>query len=242
MTIAAKPPTIGITTPNAKGLVQPEAADIFRGRVNVETEGVNVEQLSLAGYDEALARMPAAIDRLIARGAQAIVINGTSLSFAYGRQFHDDMVDSIRQRTGLPVTTMAESLVNGLKALGAERVVLATAYDESVTDLLGAFLRSHDIAAETGACLGVVENAKLRALVSQDIIDLALRAAAGRKMDALVISCGNLRTIPLTTQLEAHFGVPVVSSALVGVWGALRLVGIDDPLPGCGRLFELAPA
>ena len=73
MSTTAKLPTIGITTPNAKGLVQPEAAEIFRGRVNVETEGVNVEQLSLAGYDEALARMPAAIDRLIARGAQAIV-------------------------------------------------------------------------------------------------------------------------------------------------------------------------
>lgn len=240
MTASERPPMVGVTTPNPKGLVQPEAAEIFRDRVNVVTEGVNVQQFSLAGYKAALDRLPAAVDSLVARGAQAIVVNGTSLSFAFGREHHDAMVSSIRERTGLPVTTMAESMVNGLRALGVERVVLATAYDENITGLLGDFLHSHGIAAETGACMGVVNNADLRSHTGEDIIELAMRAANGRDMDALVISCGHLRTIPLTTRLEADLGVPVVSSALVGVWGALRLMGINDPVPGAGRLFQLA--
>ena len=106
---------------------------------------------------------------------------------------------------------MAASLVDALKALRANRVVLATAYDEDVTGRLVEFLRSHGIDAEIGACLGIVENAKLRLLRSEDIVALASRAARDRKMDALVISCGNLRTIPLTVELESRFDVPVVS-------------------------------
>lgn len=230
-------PTIGIITPNAQGQVQPEAAEIFSDRVNVITRGINVEQLSLSGYQAALSRLPAAIDQLVGEGADAIVINGTSLSFAFGRNAHDKMVSNIASRTGLPVTTMAASLVDGLKALDARTVVLATAYDEHVTELLADFLETHHIGARVGECLGIVDNAKLRSLTSKDIVELALRAAKGRVMDALVVSCGNLRTIPLTAELEDSLGIPVVSSALVGVWGALRIVNSLEPVHGAGRLF-----
>ena len=233
------PPTIGMVTPNAQGSLQPEAREIFSGRVNAVTAGINVERLSLEGYTEALARMPAAIERLVGGGAQAIVVNGTSLSFAFGREAHDKLVADVEARSGRPATTMAASLVAGLKALGAGNVVLATAYDRSVSDLLSDFLASHKIASQLGACLGVVENAKLRSLGAEDIVDLVLRAAEGRSMDAIVVSCGNLRTIPLTNMLEERLGVPVVSSALVGVWGALRLVDANARVPNAGRLFAL---
>lgn len=239
MTTTKKLPLVGIITPNAKGEVQPEAAEIFAGRVDVVTYGVGVEQLAIAGYEAALAKFPAAIEQLASRGIDALVVNGTSLSFAFGRKYHDDMVARLRRETGLPVTTMAESMVDALKAVGARRVVLATAYDEGVTRLLGDFLETHDIRSEIGAYLGIVENAKLRLLKPQDIVALAVRAAERRAFDAMVISCGNLRTIPLTVELEQRFGVPVVSSSLVGVWGALRLAGAGAAIPGKGRLFEV---
>ncbi|MFN3890647.1 MAG: aspartate/glutamate racemase family protein [Beijerinckiaceae bacterium] len=235
-------PTIGVVTPNAQGALQPEAREIFAGRVNTVTEGINVERLALDGYQEALARLPVAVHRVVAAGAQAIVVNGTSLSFAFGREAHDQLVANVEAQSGLPATTMAASLVAALQALGAKNVVLATAYEQSVSDLLGAFLASHAISSQLGACLGVVENEKLRSLQSQDIVELVLRAAEGRRMDAVVVSCGNLRTIPLTAMLEERLGVPVVSSALVGVWGALQLVGADTRVSGAGRLFNLDPA
>lgn len=233
---------IGIITPNAQGSLQPEAIEIFEGRVRTTTRGISVQQLSLPGYEAALARLPDAVDSLVDEGVEAIVINGTSLSFAFGREFHDDLVATVQARSGLPVTTMAASLVDALVALRSRRVILATAYDEDVTGRLAEFLKSHGIAAEVGDCLGIVENAKLRLLQKQDIVDLAERAAKGREMDSLVISCGNLRTIPLTVELESRFRVPVVSSALVGVWGALRIAGFKQSIPGTGRLFELKAA
>ena len=186
--------------------------------------------------------MPEAIGRLVGAGSQAIVVNGTSLSFAFGREAHDNLVSEVEARSGLPATTMAASLVAALNEFGAKNVVLATAYDASVSDLLGDFLDSHEITSQLGACLGIVENAKLRSLGAQDIVELAHRAAEGRKMDAIVVSCGNLRTIPLTNALEDRLGVPVVSSTLVGVWGALRLVGADthDSVALAGGAAELA--
>jgi hypothetical protein len=57
-----------------------------------------------------------------------------------------------------------------------------------------------------------------------------------RDVDALVISCGGLRTIAATRELEAELHLPVVSSAIAGPWGAVRLLGHSGAAAGGGAL------
>ena len=56
--------------------------------------------------------------------------------------------------------------------------------------------------------------------------------------DALLISCGNLRSFEIIENLETDTGLPVVTSNQAGLWQALRLTGIQSPLPGLGRLLR----
>jgi maleate isomerase len=63
-------------------------------------------------------------------------------------------------------------------------------------------------------------------------------ARAAPNADAILISCGNLRSFEAIEPLETDTGLPVVTSNQAGLWQALRLVGIRDPLPGIGRLLR----
>ena len=56
--------------------------------------------------------------------------------------------------------------------------------------------------------------------------------------EAILISCGGLRTLGVAKPLEASHGIPVVSSATAAFWAAMRLVGDSGHLDGYGRLFE----
>ena len=71
------------------------------------------------------------------------------------------------------------------------------------------------------------------------IIDLAsLSFEKSTKVDALLISCGGLRTLNVQKPLEDKHGLPVVSSTPAALWDAVRLGGHSGHVAGYGQLFE----
>jgi arylmalonate decarboxylase len=57
--------------------------------------------------------------------------------------------------------------------------------------------------------------------------------------DAMLISCGGLRTLNITAHIEREIRRPVISSNTAGIWSAVRLVGHSGKSTGFGRLFEM---
>jgi maleate isomerase len=65
-----------------------------------------------------------------------------------------------------------------------------------------------------------------------------VRTAAQAKPDVLPIRCANVPTAPLVAEPEAEIGIPMLDSASIVLWKALRLMGIDTrPAGDWGRLF-----
>src|SRR5262249_15415306 len=76
----------------------------------------------------------------------------------------------------------------------------------------------------------------------RDILELGGRVCEeARDAEALLISCGGLRTLGVAAPFEAHHGIPVVASTQAAFWAALRLVGASGRLAGFGRLLEETP-
>ncbi len=48
--------------------------------------------------------------------------------------------------------------------------------------------------------------------------------------------CTNFRGAPVVPELERELGIPVIDSVVVGLWGALRIVGVPVPHAGFGSL------
>ena len=61
---------------------------------------------------------------------------------------------------------------------------------------------------------------------------------AGAEMDAVFVSCTNLRSLSVIAEAEARIGKPVLSSNLVLGWHMLRLAGLTAAGNGVGMLFD----
>ena len=133
-------PIVGLVVPETVDAVPAEAAAMYP-RLAFAACAIGLQSLSVAGYEEAIPRIVPAARRLAGRGAQAIMVIGTSLTFFRGAAFDRALTDEISAATGLPAGTMSGALVDGLREVGAGRVAVVTAYSEEVNALLAVFLQ-----------------------------------------------------------------------------------------------------
>jgi arylmalonate decarboxylase len=132
-------------------------------------------------------------------------------------------------------------LVDGLKHVNARRVALATAYTDEVTGRLKIFLEEHGFQIVSAKGLGfarIPEGAATQPILHE--LGVAAFAASDNKADALVMSCGGLRTLNLIVPLEGDIHVPVVSSTPHGLWHCARMLGIDARIDGFGMVMAAA--
>jgi arylmalonate decarboxylase len=61
--------------------------------------------------------------------------------------------------------------------------------------------------------------------------------ASSKKADALIVSCGGLKTLDLIVPLEKEVGVPVVSSTPHGLWSGVRMLGVNASVQGFGAVI-----
>ena len=58
------------------------------------------------------------------------------------------------------------------------------------------------------------------------------------KVDAVMLACGNWFTMEVVDKLEQKLGKPVLTTNQVSLWGALKILGNLNSLPGYGVLLE----
>lgn len=236
---AQQRPLLGLIAPPADYPVPAEGVALYDSAVRFSVVGLGLKTMTPEGYDSVIDKIvPAAIE-LKNRGAAAIDLLGTSLTFYRGAAFNETLLNDIRKATGLKATSMSTAVVDGLKAVSARRVAAATAYNEEVNRRLRAFLTESgfEVVAMKGLGLeaigdpGKVSQADLQKF-SADVFRQASKAP-----DALLVSCGGLRTLEILAPLEKETSVPVVSSLPHSLWAGMRLLGLNVKTPGYGRLL-----
>lgn len=234
-------PLVGMIVPPAHGRVPVEPLALYSGRANFVARGLALSELTEKGYDGVIEKVTDLACELRDAGAQAVSLMGTSLSFYRGASFNRDLIARMTEATGVPATTMTDSVIEALNVMGARRLAVATAYDAPVNNLLSAYLAQAGFEIVSLKSLKLTDLDAVQATESEELIALgddALRAAE-KPVDALFISCGGLKTLPVNPVLEARHGLPVISSSLAGAWGAMRCAGLDARATAAGRLFEV---
>jgi arylmalonate decarboxylase len=230
--------TIGLVVPFASDQVPLEGPIMYPG-VRFVPKGVGVRALTPDGYESAFNGIIPAAERLAAQGVEAIMVIGTSLTFYRGYDAHELLLERLRRTTGLPVSTMSEAIVDGLRTVGAREIAVCTAYSDEVNERLAMFLTmaGFDVLALQG--FGLTEFGGPAQKTEDEIVALCDSVyGQAPEAEALLISCGGLRTLGVAKPVEERHGVPVVSSATAAFWSAMRLVGESGHVAGYGRLFE----
>ncbi len=151
--------------------------------------------------------------------------------------------DEIRQavqcaKPGVPVITPSGAGALGLKAVGAKRISVVTPYTVEVSRPFADYFASRGFELVNLECLGLLDDGDIARVSRQTILDAA-RSAMSSDSDAVFLSCTALRAVECISEVEQVIGKPAVSSNQASIWLTLRSAGVDDEIPGYGRLLTL---
>ncbi|WP_417825526.1 aspartate/glutamate racemase family protein [Thalassospira povalilytica] len=218
------PPTFGLIVPPREGAVPPEANRIYPD-MNFVARGLGLIEMAHQDYDRVIADTTDHAILLAASGVDAISLMGTSLSFFKGPAFNDKLIETLQSATGLPATTMSQAIIDGLALFSARKVAILSAYEDDVNARLCNYLAAYGIRVVNSAGLNIRNIADLPHISGEYLMtrcrELLMKSG---DCDTLLVSCGGLRTIDLAPAIEKETGIPVVSSAVAGLWATVNLI------------------
>ncbi|MEO8307678.1 MAG: arylmalonate decarboxylase [Pseudomonadota bacterium] len=236
---ATAAPILGLILP-VDPVVPPEAAAMYPKGIHFQAASVGLKTMTPQGYDQVLEKIAPVAKTLGSQGAQAIILMGTSLSFYKGAAFNRELTTRIATASGLPATTMSTAVTEGLRSVGGKRLAVATAYDDEVNRRLQAYLHEEGFEVLTIKGMGIQKVEDILTVTQEGLQKFCVgvsKSAPGA--DAMLVSCGGLRTLDLIAPLEQQCRIPVVSSLPHALRAGVRLLGLGGRAPGYGRLLSL---
>jgi arylmalonate decarboxylase len=123
-----------------------------------------------------------------------------------------------------------------LRHLGVKKMAVVTPYPQEINDKEMAFFA--DLGFEAVGLESFLQSDSYKIPMIPQADTRALAEKVDREeADGVFISCTNLATADIIEPLERELGKPVVTSNQATFWMALRKLGIDTPVPGCGQLL-----
>ena len=233
-------PTLGLIFPVTRP-VPPEGLAMYPTGVKFIVTGLGLKTMTPEGYDAVIDRIGPAGEKLASQGANAVVLMGTSLSFYKGAEFNERLTETLKKATGLPATTMSTGVIEGLKTVGAKRVVAATAYDDEVNRRLQSFLKESGFEVLGVKGLGIEKVEDVDRVTQDGLLKFCVGVRETQpKANAILVSCGGLRTLEILAPLEQQGHIPAVSSTPHALRAGVRLLGLSGRAPGFGTLLSKA--
>lgn len=136
-------------------------------------------------------------------------------------------------------TTPITAARHALAALGARRIALLTPYVDEINQWMRRYITDWGVEIPVMGSFNNENDQEVARFDADSVSSAILALGAEPDVDAVFVSCTSVRVVDQVEALEQRLGKPVVSSNHAMAWHALRLAGIDDKLPGFGRLFRL---
>ncbi len=159
--------------------------------------------------------------------------------------FEDDYDAGAKRRmtegAGVPSVTSAEAIGEAVRALGANRIALATPYSEEVIGRAARYYESrYGLKTLASESFGATDAYAIGGLSAENAADAFARIDRS-EIEVLVVPGGNFPTMQHIAAWEERFGKPVITTNQAALWSVLNVMDIRDPLPGLGRLLEGMP-
>jgi maleate cis-trans isomerase len=231
--------TIGFISPNPGGLpgsllemerIAPEGVSFLTRYLDGPKSLATPHLTEMLPQIEPLARSlvkKANIDIVLMAGAPVVLANGP-----------DRVQQILADATGVPATTNVAGLVNGMRRLDMQKVVVVTPYyPESAIELVRNYLTEtgFEIVALAGGegTLGTMHEQS-----QEGTYRMAKKAMlANPSADGLVIVGGGGPLHDVIETIEIDTGKPVIANNFASLWNALTLANVRSPIRGYGKLL-----
>ncbi|MEL7117588.1 MAG: aspartate/glutamate racemase family protein [Pseudomonadota bacterium] len=154
----------------------------------------------------------------------------------------DRIAALVRQGVGAPqVTEPLSALIAACRAMGVTRLGIISPYIESVSSTLRSRLADAGLSVTAFESFEEASEERVVRISGASVAAAAVTLAKDAEIDALFLSCTNLRTLDVINDIEAATGVTVFSSNQVLAWHLLRCARLAAPETLPGRLQHQTP-
>lgn len=204
---------IGLIVPSSNTTVEPDFARRLPPRTTVHTARMYLDATTPAAEQEMLDHHAprAAVDLGTAR-CHVVAFACTSAGALIGLDGEAQLVERLSEKAGCPVVSTNEAVSRRLHQLGAARVAVVTPYIDELNAKIKGTLEERGIDVAEIHGMGMTENFAIAEVSTDQIVEFAVRSVRDQRIDALFVSCTNLRAVAAQEDLSTAFGVPVVTS------------------------------
>jgi arylmalonate decarboxylase len=236
-------PVVGLVVPTSNAPVPPEARTMYPRGVQFRAEGIGLGRTLPEDFDRLIERVIPVANKLSKEGASAIVLMSPPLSFYKGAAFNRRLADELTRATGLPSITASTAIVEGLRAIRARRVAVATVYTDEISLHLQGFLEQSGFEVVTVKGLAIERFEErppvTESVTNEELLEFCVRVRESRpEADALLICSGYLPSLDLIVPIEKRCQIPVVSATPHALRAGVRLSGLSGRVRGSGTLLD----
>jgi len=130
--------------------------------------------------------------------------------------------------------------VDVLKLWGIKKIALATPYVAENNKRLAEYYQSCGVEVVNDSRLNIKLNNDI-ADTPVDVMRQLIRDADHPDAECIVVPCTNFPAAIVVEEMEAELGKPIFDSIIVTLWKALRLINIETPIHGWGKLLRANP-
>ena len=219
-------PPMGLIVLQTDETLEPEFSAYFADRpypifISRIPSGAEVTTDTLAQMKRAL---PAAADLLPKARPYKVV--------GYGCTSASSVIGSAQVEALVRQTCNAATVTNPLRAasacaaeLGVSRFALLSPYIESVNEPLRRAFAEHGVLMDVFGSFGEAEESRVVRISRQSVVEAAVKLGSDSAVEAVFISCTNLRTFDAIPEIEKRLQKPVLSSNQSLAWHMRQLNG-----------------
>jgi maleate isomerase len=138
------------------------------------------------------------------------------------------------------VTDPVSALLAACRAGNIRRLAFLSPYVEAVSNRLRDVLAREGIETSVFGSFNESEERRVALIDPPSLLSAGRGLLSGADVDALFVSCTNVKTFGVITELQRDAGLPVLSSNLVLGWHMLRLTGALSENTQAATLLETA--
>lgn len=207
--------------------------------VRLAVLSLGVRRLLQEDLERAHAQILEKVEQLDAEGVDVINVGGSPVVTVYGRAGHERLIEEIAQRTSRPFVTALQAEIESIRAVGGQRVLIASPYPIAQTEKRVTVLEEEGFEVVATDSLDI-ERTRVIAVLDPDVvarqaIDLARANPDG---DVLYLPCGSLPAVSVIDRIESETGRPVITCVQAQVHATLSRAGYNQPIQGYGRLMR----
>jgi maleate isomerase len=214
-------------------------------RIMAGLDGVALYQSRIRNDTQITPETLRAMEPLIAAATDVILPGATLDVVAYGCTSASMAIGEervfARVRSARPdakCTTPITAAFAAFRALAARRIGVLTPYRADVNRIVADYIRARGFAVPVFGSFNEQDDGVVARITPASVKRGVATILEKAEVDAVFVSCTSVRLAEAARAIEAETGVPITSSNHAMAWHALRLAGVDDPLPQWGSLFE----